>query len=128
MNKKSVFIYDQFSSYGAPYIENYLTKFYPDDIRVVITYSRKVFLKEKDNFDLVIIHANNLVDEFKTTKEAMFHLQQGKLVNEVQSKGFVDHAIAALLIAKRGIKGEVIKIEKRPLKQLFDYVVENYQP
>ncbi|MFX0072049.1 MAG: GTP-binding protein [Candidatus Hermodarchaeota archaeon] len=67
-----------------------------------------------------------LVDEFKTTKEALFHLQQGKLVNEVQSKGFVDHAIAALLIAKRGIKGEVIEIKKKPLKQLFDYVTENY--
>jgi small GTP-binding protein len=67
-----------------------------------------------------------LVDEFKTTKEALFHLQKGKLVNEVQSKGFVDHAIAALLIAKRGIKGEIIKIKKKPLKQLFDYVSENY--
>ncbi len=67
-----------------------------------------------------------LVDEFKTTKEALFHLQQGKLVNEVQSKSFVDHAIAALLIARRGIRGEVIKFEKRPLKQLYDYVVENY--
>ena len=67
-----------------------------------------------------------LVDEFKTTKEALFHLQQGKLVNEVQTKGFVDHAIAALLIARRGIKGEIIRIEKKPLKQLFDYVVENY--
>jgi len=67
-----------------------------------------------------------LVDEFKTTKEAMFHLQQGQLVSEVQAKGFVDHAIAALLIAKRGIKGEIIKIEKKPLKQLYDYVIENY--
>ncbi|MBN1801959.1 MAG: GTP-binding protein [Candidatus Lokiarchaeota archaeon] len=67
-----------------------------------------------------------LVDEFKTTKEAMFHLQQGKLVNEVRAKGFVDHAIAALLIAKRGIKGETIKIEKKPLKQLHDYIFENY--
>lgn len=67
-----------------------------------------------------------LVDEFKTSKEALFHLQQGKLVNEVQSKGFVDHAIAALLIAKRGIKGEIIKIEKKPLKQLYDYIVEHF--
>ena len=67
-----------------------------------------------------------LVDEFKTTKEALFHMQQGKLVNEVQAKGFVDHAIAALLIARRGIKGEIVRIEKKPLKQLFDYVVENY--
>jgi len=67
-----------------------------------------------------------LVDEFKTTKEALFHLQQGKLVNEVKSKGFVDHAIAALLIAKKGIKGEVINIEKKPLKVLQDYIIENY--
>ena len=67
-----------------------------------------------------------LVDEFKTSKEALFRLQQGKLVNEVQSKGFVDHAIAALLIAKRGLKGEIVKIEQKPLKELFDYVLENY--
>ena len=67
-----------------------------------------------------------LVDEFKTTKEALFHLQKGELVGEVRSKGFVDHAIAALLIAKRGLKGEVIKLEKKPLKQLYDYIVENY--
>ncbi|MFX1558902.1 MAG: GTP-binding protein, partial [Promethearchaeota archaeon] len=67
-----------------------------------------------------------LIDEFKTSKEALFHLQQGKLVSEVQSKGFVDHAIAALLIAKRGIKGETIKIEKKPLKQLYDYIIDNY--
>lgn len=67
-----------------------------------------------------------LVDEFKTTKEALFHLQQGKLVSEVKSKGFVDHAIAALLIAKRGIRGEILKIEKKSLKPLFEYVLENY--
>ncbi|MFO8017036.1 MAG: GTP-binding protein [Promethearchaeia archaeon] len=67
-----------------------------------------------------------LVDEFKTTKEALYHLQQGKLVNEVKSKGFVDHAIASLLIAKRGIKGETIEIKKKPLRQLQDYVIENY--
>jgi small GTP-binding protein len=66
------------------------------------------------------------VDEFKTTKEALYKLQDGKLVSEVKSKGFVDHAIAALLIAKRGIKGEVIEVEKKPIKQLYDYVVENY--
>jgi len=67
-----------------------------------------------------------IVDEFKTSKEALYKLQDGKLVSEVKSKGFVDHAIAALLIAKRGIKGEVIEVEKKPLKQLYDYVVENY--
>ncbi len=66
------------------------------------------------------------VDEFKTTKEALYKLQDGKLVSEVKSKGFVDHAIAALLIAKRGIKGEIIEVEKKPLKQLYDYVVEHY--
>ncbi|TFF63721.1 MAG: GTP-binding protein [Promethearchaeota archaeon] len=67
-----------------------------------------------------------LVDEFKTTKEALFHLQQGKLVSEVKSKGFVDHAIAALLIAKKGIKGEIVHIEKKPMKQLYDYVIDTY--
>ncbi len=67
-----------------------------------------------------------IVDEFKTTKEAIFHLKQERLVNEVKTKGFVDHAVAALLIAKRGIKGKSIKIEKKPLKQLFDYIIENY--
>jgi hypothetical protein len=44
----------------------------------------------------------------------------------VKSKGFVDHAIAALLIAKRGISGETVEIEKKPLKQIQDYVIENY--
>ncbi|MHA1149424.1 MAG: GTP-binding protein [Promethearchaeota archaeon] len=67
-----------------------------------------------------------LVNEFKTTKEALFHLQKGELVSTVQAKGFVDHAIAALLIAKRGIKGEVITIKKKPLRHLYDYIVENY--
>ncbi len=67
-----------------------------------------------------------LVDEYKTTKEALYHLQNGKLVNEVHSKGFVDHAIAALIIAKRGIKGEIIKIQKPPIKKLHDYIIENY--
>jgi len=67
-----------------------------------------------------------VVDEYKTTKEALFHLQKGKLVNEVHSKGFVDHAIAALLIAKRGMKGEIIKIQKSPIKKLHDYIIENY--
>ena len=67
-----------------------------------------------------------LVDEYKTTKEGMFLLQQGKLISEVISEDFVDHAIAALLIAKRGIKGEVIKIEKKPIRQLYDYIIENY--
>ena len=67
-----------------------------------------------------------LIDEYKTTKEAIFHLKKGELVNEVKAKGFVDHAIAALLIAKRGLKGEVIKIEKKPINQLYDYIIENY--
>jgi len=67
-----------------------------------------------------------LVDEYKTTKEALYHLQNGKLVNEVHSKGFVDHAIAALVIAKRGIKGEIIKIDRSPIKKLHEYIIENY--
>ena len=67
-----------------------------------------------------------LIDEFKTTKEALFHLQKGELVNEVKAKGFVDHAIAALLIAKRGLKGEIIRIDKKPINQLYDYIIENY--
>ena len=67
-----------------------------------------------------------LIDEFKTTKEALFHLQKGELVNEVKAKGFVDHAIAALLIAKRGLKGEIIRIDKKPFNQLYDYIIENY--
>lgn len=89
-------------------------------------------------FDLSKNHNNNyttnrflppeiyIVDEYKTTKEALFHLQKGELVNEVHSKGFVDHAIAALLIAKRGIKGEIIKIDKSPMKKLHDYILDNY--
>ncbi len=77
----------------------------------------------KDRFSSPEIY---VVDEYKTTKEALFHLQKGKLVNEVHSKGFVDHAIAALLIARRGIKGEIIKIHKSPIKKLHDYIIENY--
>lgn len=80
-------------------------------------------LSKTTDFDAPEIY---LVDEFKTTKEALYHLQQGKLVNKVKSKGFVDHAIAALLIAKRGIKGETVEIEKKPLQQIQDYVIENY--
>ena len=67
-----------------------------------------------------------MVDEFKTTKEALFHLQKGQLLSEVKAKGFVDHAIAALLIARRGIKGEVLKIEKKPMDSLYDYIYEHY--
>jgi len=67
-----------------------------------------------------------MVDEFKTTKEALFHLQKGELVNQVNAKGFVDHAIAALLIARRGIKGEVLKIQKKPMTNLYDYIYEHY--
>ena len=67
-----------------------------------------------------------MVDEFKTTKEALFHLQKGELVNQVTAKGFVDHAIAALLIARRGIKGEILKIEKKPMTNLYDYIYEHY--
>ncbi len=67
-----------------------------------------------------------MVDEFKTTKEALFHLQKGELVNQVTAKGFVDHAIAALLIARRGIKGEILKIEKKPMANLYDYIYEHY--
>ncbi|MGQ4875459.1 MAG: GTP-binding protein [Promethearchaeia archaeon] len=67
-----------------------------------------------------------LIDEFKTTKEAIFHLHRGELVSEVESKGFVDHAIAALLIAKRGLKGEIIQIQKKPMKVLHDYIIEHY--
>ncbi|TFF85006.1 MAG: hypothetical protein EU551_04740, partial [Promethearchaeota archaeon] len=87
-----------------------------EDLRVQKEISKSSFLPPEIFF----------VDEFKTTKEALYKLQDGKLVSEVKSKGFVDHAIAALLIAKRGIKGEVIEVEKKPLKQLYDYVVENY--
>ena len=67
-----------------------------------------------------------IVNEFKTTKEAIFHLRKGKIISEVEARGFLDHAIAALLIARKGIKGEVIKIKKKPLKQLQEYIVENY--
>ena len=117
---------------GSKFLTDTLIEYFKipcDDYECIITdiNSEKNILKNE------ITHGNRftppeiyLIDEFKTTKEALFHLQQGKLVNEVQSKGFVDHAIAALLIARRGIKGEVIKFEKKPLKQLFDYVVENY--
>ncbi|MHA1374436.1 MAG: GTP-binding protein [Promethearchaeota archaeon] len=93
----------------------------------------KVFFNMQEDTDNDEYHKHRfsspeiyVVDEYKTTKEALFHLQKGKLVNEVQSKGFVDHAIAALLIARRGIKGEIIKIHKAPIKKLHDYIIENY--
>lgn len=121
---------------GSDFITNFFIEYLNipcDDYSCVITDLDKA--QEENNKDIL----NNddikkrfeppdiyLVDEFKTTKEALFHLQQGKLVSEVRSKGFVDHAIAALLIAKRGLKGEILKIQKKPLKQLYDYIIENY--
>ncbi len=117
---------------GSDFIIDFFIEFFNipcEDNSCVITDLSTV--KEYEESD---INAKNrfapaeifLVDEFKTTKEALFHLQKGELVSEVRSKGFVDHAIAALLIAKRGLKGEIIKLEKKPLKQLYDYIVENY--
>jgi small GTP-binding protein len=78
------------------------------------------------NFNILPAPDIYMVDEFKTTKEALFHLQKGELVNHVKAKGFVDHAIAALLIARRGIKGEILKIKKKPMTNLYDYIYEHY--
>lgn len=111
---------------GADFIIEFLTEYFNIPSEAESKSNQNKF--EIDNNKTVQIKSPDifLVDEFKTSKEALFHLQQGKLVGEVQSKGFVDHAIAALLIAKRGIKGEIIKIEKKPLKQLYDYIVEHF--
>ena len=89
--------------------------------------THRMNINNNNNQDRFIAHPEMyFVDEFKTTKEAMFHLQKGEVINEVYSKGFVDHAIAALLIARRGIKGEVVNIQRKPMKQLHDYIIENY--
>ena len=117
---------------GSEFILDFFIDYFKipcDDRSCVITDLNSS--QENEKFDKSSINRFSppdifLIDEYKTTKEAMFHLQQGKLVSEVQAKGFVDHAIAALLIAKRGIKGEILKIKKKPLKQLYDYVIENY--
>ncbi len=121
---------------GSDFITNFFIEYLNipcDDYSCVITDLDKA--QEENNKD-ILDNADikkrfeppdiYLVDEFKTTKEALFHLQQGKLVSEVRSKGFVDHAIAALLIARRGLRGEILKIQKKPLKQLYDYIIENY--
>lgn len=118
---------------GADFIIEFLIEYFQipcEDNACIITdleISREKLETEKDMQKRFAPPDVYLVDEFKTTKEALFQLQKGKLVSEVESKkGFVDHAIAALLIAKRGLKGEIIEIKKKPLKQLYDYVVDNY--
>jgi len=96
----------------------------------MVEFLKEFFELQEDNKETIEQRFTSpeiyLVDEYKTTKEALYHLQNGKLVNEVHSKGFVDHAIAALVIAKRGIKGEIIIIHKPPIKKLHDYIIENY--
>ena len=117
---------------GSEFIIDYLIEYFNiqcENYECVISDFDPKQNKDEVN-DQSPIQFNNpeiyLVDEFKTTKEALFHLQQGKLINEVQSKGFVDHAIAALLIAKKGLKGEIINIKQKPMKILQDYIIENY--
>jgi len=117
---------------GSDFIINFFIEYFnipcEDNSCVITDLITHEDLKESDtNFKSFFAPPEIfLVDEFKTTKEALFHLQKRELVSEVRSKGFVDHAIAALLIAKRGLKGEIVKLEKKPLKQLYDYIVENY--
>jgi hypothetical protein len=119
---------------GADFIINFLIKYFNiphKDHESAISDHNKLNNNDllsnahisRSSFDPPDIY---LVDEFKTTKEALYHLKKGEIINTVKSKGFVDHAIAALLIAKRGIKGEVIDVEQKPLKRLYNYVVENY--
>jgi len=117
---------------GSSFILEFLIEYFdiPHEnhscIKTDLKHSEPIKMNQvKSNFEIKPPEVY-LVDEFKTSKEALFHLQQGKLINEVKTKGFVDHAIAALLIAKRGLKGEVIEIRKKPLKQLYDYIIENY--
>jgi small GTP-binding protein len=118
---------------GSEFILNFFIEYYqiPNEMETInnLNISNVSDLDKKKN----IIKSFNfsppsiyLIDEYKTTKEAVFHLQKGNLINEVKAKGFVDHAIAALLIAKRGIKGEIIRLKKKPLLQLYDYITENY--
>jgi len=118
---------------GSEFILNFLIEYYqiPNELKMInsLYTSNGSDLEKEDNrittfnFSPPNIY---LIDEYKTTKEAIFHLQKGNLINEVKAKGFVDHAIAALLIAKRGIKGEIIRLKKKPLLQLYDYITENY--
>ncbi|MBY8982939.1 MAG: GTP-binding protein [Candidatus Lokiarchaeota archaeon] len=119
---------------GSDFIIDFLIEFFniPCENRECIIFDSIQVDKENNKYPNGQIKSNFkppeifIVDEYKTTKEAIYHLQRGELISEVKSKGFVDHAIAALLIAKRGIKGEIIEIEHEPLKQLYDYVVEQY--
>ena len=73
-------------------------------------------------------HLNNVeifyVDETKTTKEAIFRIRSGK-IEKVEMESLVDHAVAALIIARRGLEGKRIKI-KNVEETIEDYIKKTY--
>jgi len=65
-----------------------------------------------------------LVDETKSTKEAVFRLRSERL-EKVNAQTLVDHGIAALLIARRGLSGSRIKI-RNAIEKTQAYISSTY--
>ncbi|MCD6380749.1 MAG: GTP-binding protein, partial [Candidatus Odinarchaeota archaeon] len=66
-----------------------------------------------------------IVDEEKSSKEAIFKVVSQRM-EPVSGKTLVDHAVAALLIARRGMSGRKIPV-KKARKRLEDYIVSSYE-
>lgn len=64
------------------------------------------------------------VDEKMSTREALFKLKSNHL-ERVKAKSLVDHGIAALLIARRGLSGNKIKVT-RAVEKVQSYISANY--
>lgn len=75
---------------------------------------------EKYNQDVDVF----FVDESMTTREAIFRIRSGK-IEKVVAESLVDHAVAALIIAKRGIEGKRIKI-KNVNETIEEYIRKTY--
>ncbi|MHA1859799.1 MAG: GTP-binding protein [Candidatus Asgardarchaeia archaeon] len=65
-----------------------------------------------------------IVDEEKSSKEAIFRVISQRM-EPVSGKTLVDHAVAALLIARRGMSGRKILV-KEARKRLESYIVSSY--
>ncbi|MHA1506684.1 MAG: GTP-binding protein [Candidatus Asgardarchaeia archaeon] len=85
---------------GCSFILDFLKKFYPEVDDVFI------------------------VDEEKSSKEAIFKVASQR-IEPVSGKTLVDHAVAALLIARRGMSGRRIPV-REARKKLEDYIVSSY--
>ncbi|MGQ4832811.1 MAG: GTP-binding protein [Candidatus Asgardarchaeia archaeon] len=78
------------------------------------------YIEEQQLKDVEIFY----VDETKTTKEAIFRIRSGK-IEKVKAESLVDHAVAALIIARRGLEGKRIKV-KNVEETIEDYIKKTY--